>query len=165
MIIRVIFIGVLVIITSACDLFRADKCGTFVDNRTEKGTTSGNPLAPTIIYCDEVQNITQTGDVIDNEDKGNGGSAATITSSRVNIDGKTVYKIGPGSSFARASGNTDIVWCKFSSNCNGINRTESNVTSPPSIWISGRHAEFRRSGSDGSYVVFNVDGQVVRHSF
>lgn len=171
MIIRIIFVGLFVIITSACDLFRADKCGTFTDNRTDAGQTSSSPIAPTTIYCGEVQNITQTGDVIDkeaedNNGNGNGGNDdVTIVVSHENEAGQTIYSIGPGRVFQRTGGSSSTVWCRVGSDCNGINRTELNVTNPPSDWISYKRAEFRRSGDIGSNVTFNVDGQVVNHTF
>ena len=186
MIIRVIFVCLLAIFISACDLFRADKCGTFADNRADEGMTSAGPIAPTTIYCGEVQNINQSqnqsqdgsdnvdkdDDIDDNDDDDDDDDSgklpavtATITVSHTNDSGRTVYRIGPGSSFTRVSGSADTVWCRTGSDCNGDNRTEINVTSPPSIWVSDKHAEFRRSGSDGSDVMFNVDDQMISHSF
>ena len=175
MIIRVIFVCSLAVLISSCDAFRPDRCGTFSDSKTDDGTASSTPFAPSTIYCADVQIITQsqsdddeinsTNDNEDDDTDDNDDKVITITSSHVNDNGVTIYKIGPGSSFTLISGSANIVWCKISSNCNGDNRTVTNVTNPPSTWISYKHAEFRRSGSDGSSVIFNVDGQMIKHSF
>ena len=173
MVIRIIFISLLAITVAACDLFRADKCGTFSDSMTDDGDSPSLPFAPTTIYCGDVQNITQRQDDIetntttnnDNDGDDNPSVVVLITVSRTNSNGSTIYKIGPGSSFIRVSGSADTVWCKFGSNCMEDNRTGINVTNLLLSWISDEHAEFRRSSSVGSDVVFNVNGQVVRHSF
>ena len=57
-------------------------------------------------------NDNNTSDNNDDDNDNDGGSAVTITSDRVNGSGVTIYKIGPGSSFARVSGSASTVWCR-----------------------------------------------------
>ena len=176
MIIRIIFICLFVTFTSACDYFRPDRCGNFIDDKKDDGQASSTIFTPTSVYCGDVQNITQSQSDDDSDSATSEDNEveeveevdeleATVIASRINSEGETIYKIGPGSSITRVSGSANTVWCKFGSNCNGDNRTEVNVTSPPSTWISYKHAEFRRSGSAGNDVRLNVDGQMIRHSF
>ena len=153
MIIRIIFVCLLLISVSACESPLApDQCGIF-----EEGTVGET----SIVYCGDVNIVNPTEGSADAEDRG----VVKITLTHTNDSGRAIYRIGPGSSFMRVNGNADSVWCKPSSDCNDVSRTQINVTGPPSQWISGMHAEFRRSGDSGNYVVFRVDGETVNHTF
>ena len=171
MIIRVIFVCLFLMFTASCGLFEPEKCGVF--DRDRVGATTNSPIAPSVIYCGDVTNVGNVTnkpgpneDEVDARDEVDENTEdVEVTVSHVNSNGKTIYEVGPGLSFRRQGGNSNSVWCKPGSNCNDVSRTGINVTSPPSEWVSNMYAEFRRSGDVGSYIVLNVDGQVIRHTF
>ena len=162
MIIRLAVVCLCLIFISACgddkNPLAPDLCGIFEGGSV--GETSN-------VYCGDV-NITNPVNDNDNDDDNEPDESEeeiTITISHTNDEGRLIYSIGPGITFKRVGGSSLSVWCRIGSDCNGTNRTESAVSSPPSNWISYKRAEFRQSGSLGNNVLFNVDGKSINHLF
>ena len=160
MIIRLVVVSLALVFVSACEdelPLAPDLCGIFEGGSVGETST---------VYCGDV-NITNPVNEDDKEveEEIEEVEEVTITISHTNDEGRLIYSIGPGMTFRRVGGSSLSVWCKIGSNCNGSSRTQSNVVSPPSNWISYERAEFRQSGSIGNNVLFSVDGKSINHLF
>ena len=135
------------------------------------GPTDGDDLSVTL----NVTSASTAGDTVrncndgcdDGEEVVGDEEQVAIHVNGTNDSGRTVYRIGPGTTYARTGGDAATVWCRPDSDCNGegIGRSSVNAASPMGSWVEDRHALFRRSGSDGVTVMFEVDGRPLTHAF
>ena len=157
---------------------QGDQCGAFADGN------SGSPMAPTTVNCGPVLHnqpgtvaggeggSASSGDTMGGDAGAEGatpemGTTATVTEFGVTIDGDTVYMIGRGDTFRFVGGEATMVWCRPSSGCmgEGIDRSMVDATFPPDGWASEGYAFFRRAGTTGGGLTFEVDGRLLSFTF